>query len=438
MTAALSPHYAKAVRSLILAADRRLGGTPLSANELANQLALRGPWLSESSLTRDRRALRLWLDAAADNPATAIDVLVAALPAGFDDAHRLLDPALPIPIEELEAARATLSQKTSEIANLGRHLMEEYLEPLLTDDPTADPNSLVETVAGFARPAQLIHFGRTAGGRYVPLNAEILERISRYLDPARDNIELLRSVATHQPNRPALAALLFRASWYTGLRPYEWWHSTLLVDRRGQHTDAESFVIAALEARHATSFAQSTRDPAEIIAAHSTATATAPILHVINAKQTNANPIIAARERTLRLEAVPIPALRDIYFATQLRHFWAHYATEYDVLLAALTRYINRAHSTLYPTAGAVSLYTPRHDFIERAKLRYTRPEVAALAGHTGQRSPSHYGNRYTRQTTVGAERHAWLPKPDPLRTEQIHLLWNDRGRPGHYPPGPR
>lgn len=234
-----------------------------------------------------------------------------------------------------------------------------------------------------------------------------------------------------------LARIFTRTIWVTGMRPAELWTAVLFVPRPDMlMTDALRDVIR-FAPRHA--IAMDLMTPVEQLprlsgeslgdaAMAACGQAEAPAILVIrSSKQTNANQETRDPYRIQILDTgIPREHLEMIALGCQLRHAGVD-EIQTDSVRAGVNKVLADVCADIPGLKGQkVTLYTMRHAFATRMKVRGDLAEAAALIGHTSIRSIYRYGR--LRAKAAGGS--GWAPTADPGQVEALRKSWGQDGAP--------
>lgn len=238
-----------------------------------------------------------------------------------------------------------------------------------------------------------------------------------------------------------LARIFTTVIWATGMRPAELWTAVLFVPRPDMvMTDALRDVIR-FAPRHA--IAMDIMIPVEQIprlsgeslgaaAMSACSQAEAPAILVIrSSKQTNANQDTKDPYRIQILDSgIPREHLEMITLGCQLRHAGVD-EIRTDSVRAGVNSVLAEVCADIPGLKGQkVTLYTMRHAFATRMKVRGDLAEAAALIGHTSIRSIYRYGR--LRAKAAGGS--GWAPTADPGQVEALRKSWGQDGAPDFDP----
>lgn len=267
-----------------------------------------------------------------------------------------------------------------------------------------------------------------------------------------------------------VAATLFQASWYTGLRPIEWYEASVIAGPPDDIRQVEDWLPDLAEAEiRSMRFTPADHDGADrnLVRRHlvdhcipilfgdkaltdgselpgrSTPIPHTVVLVVKNAK--HARTEAAADDeaaglpsvRLLDLSPLPFAVRRSIFYLTFLRHLPEERRPSFERNLRGI---VARASEKAFPGRRRISLYDARHDFADRIRGIYSRAEAMALMGHVSVASLSHYGRKHRRQGS-GGRGGAMLPRPDPGIVATIRQHLEAKGLadtpPVDFPPAP-
>lgn len=250
------------------------------------------------------------------------------------------------------------------------------------------------------------------------------------------------------PHNRGLARVFALSIWATGMRPVELWNCRLMVpipervDSQKKRDMAIESPRQALLDRLYMNVESVTRSPGETlgdVAMAMTKSAGAPAILIIkSAKQSNANKMIKSEFRLQVLQDAPRIVLSMLSIVAQLRHSDANERRRNRIRDKINTVLKSVAESERMHERESISLYSFRHSFATRAKMRLKINEAASLIGHTSKRMTFAYGKR--RQTRAISRKDAvenpslWIPQPDPVHAEMIGLAWGMANENEHTP----
>lgn len=253
-------------------------------------------------------------------------------------------------------------------------------------------------------------------------------------------------------NYDMLAGLLLECTWHTGLRPAEWFQAAVLTGTTEMPVEAEAALPEEIARQAARDFADDAartdhdaglprdidqpneKNPAgedrkilaapeanRILRARLLEPALARLLSpareegivcllVQNAKAAEARLKGLPEKRLLDIAGLPLEIRKKIFFLCCLRGSVEQ--AQRANLFRQVGKRLTRASEIAFPSRRRITLYDARHDFADRARAAFSRPEVMALMGHSGVRSASHYGRKGRKQGSGG--RGGVLPRPDP------------------------
>lgn len=375
-------------------------GTPYSDIQLVEQLFLRSTMVTRSTYYVEKAALKNFL------------LEASTLEAG----------ARKTALERLDTPRA-------EVLLLGQSLLADMIAQAINAGDMRAEEEIATALHGYqpARP-------QSAKNRKRPLiTVHDVDELTSALtmgDPLNVLIDRLRK---HRPTTSkALSAVLLHTAWLTGMRPIEMFSCAVLIVRDGVAVispEALDGLVPSIAQRDDTETGGLTligRKLLEIEHKHDGRL----MLAIRNAKVTNANQDTVQAYRLQRLTGIDPYRLGVLWLASQLRRLKIS-RTEIDNLRDLASRHVRDVSRMLRPGHPSMSLYSMRHDFADRAKHAYSRAEVAALMGHTGKNSGSHYGRKGLRQSSIfnpsKTSRGGWLPSPDQAQAALLFAKWNPK-----------
>ena len=216
------------------------------------------------------------------------------------------------------------------------------------------------------------------------------------------------------------AAVMAEAIWATGARPSEWPTAKLHVGKFGSVEDLHLSLLRreSLPLSHLRE-AFLRRVKGDLYGVLESG----PVrVHIESAKTAWTMRYGLPTTRKIGLSLYPLSVQTSVYCATILasraaattRRGWTNWQDRINRRLQRLAPEIRR---------DALTLYSFRHDFIERCKASMPPEEVAALAGHCSASSKASYGRPKVR----GGKRAAFPAQPDPAH---VGLLREHFARP--------
>lgn len=339
---------------------------------------------------------------------------------------------------EFETARRKAQASNKEILEVGTSIIDREILNMGAALDTMTREEVVDALAGRARNEQIRHNPKDQ--RY--LTSRDLERIDLDLSD-HDRAKAILSVLTpdSQVDISGLLRVFINAIWHSGMRPIELWSSRLLVPNteipstpemiemiRKNPEQAVMQEYLMLVEKSAAIYGETDFGAAAVNAVNRSG---APcVLMIRSAKQTNANKATATPIRMQVQEGAPYDVLFNLGLASQLR---AAKITRKraDGLHSSMNRVLERIVSD-HPFLAdlKVNLYSFRHSFATRVKLKYDPWEAAALTGHSSRSSLYAYGERNLRSAR-GRRPEGWTPAPDPVQAETIRVAWSRAAEPG-------
>jgi hypothetical protein len=236
----------------------------------------------------------------------------------------------------------------------------------------------------------------------------------------------------------AMARIFALSIWATGMRPIEVWDCMMMIPIPEKMDTQEKRDLALKDPRAAIKLklymlAEAVnRGPGETIGdiiMKATRLSGAPAFLIIkSAKQTNANKQLRTELRIQVLKDAPWLVLSMLGVAAQLRH--------HKISDRRKDRTRDKINAILQETVrvdpsfdrDSLSLYTLRHSFATRVKLKFDIATAASLIGHTSKRTTYGYGEQ-RRTKAVSRSGSAqdpamWTPQADPVHADLISKAW--------------
>lgn len=394
--------YSAAIDRLLSAARIRasLTGEIFSEFMVVEQVALRSVELAQASFYVEKAAIAAWLE---DSP--EIDEEVRARGLEF------------------------LSKGRKELNAWGRKRLSEIATSLAEEGDMRSPEEISFEVSGLSTSANR---GKPKARNHKPISHHDIDRLTQELldqDPLYNLLARLRK--TKIANSQALSAVLLHSCWLTGMRPIEMFRCVLLIikdDEAVMTPDDIDRVIPDITDRDNSGLQGLTAIGSAIQDLEKAAKGSVR-LAIRNAKTRNANQETVQEYRILNLSGIDPYRLGVLWLTTQLRRLEVS-AQEIGALRDLASRHARMAAKRIMPGRGNVTLYTMRHDFSDRAKLRFGKAEVAALMGHTSKNSGAHYGTKGLHRAKGGGpsigkrNQMGWLPQPDEEQAKRLLAKW--------------
>lgn len=449
------------------------GRAPIGAGDIVNQLVMRAGTVAPSTWRKEKRALAAFLALAADpsQKDRLVELLAArsgehghgqAIPdtdsretglAGLLDLCRTYTAGLET---SCMAALDRLASITVDAAAMEAHHEAVRLAGVSSGHPDAVDPEAIETARHRLAGTEAARTGRKRkSDSFQPITAADMHRL-RYailaarIHAGRETDPSCLMDGSFDGRADLVAALLFEAGWHTGLRPVEWYQSTVVAGPRGHADAVEDWLPELAEAEMASGrfaagnavtetgdrdamrralidhcltvlFGDEAIRNGAILPGRPAAVAHSVGLVVRNAKTTAARTAAAGTEdhgepgnrlpaiRLLDLSPLPYSVRRSIFYLTFLRTLPPEQRPSFERNLRGL---VARASERAFPGRRRISLYDARHDFADRVRAVYSRAEAMALMGHTNASSMTHYGRKRRRQGSGGRGGGA-LPIPD-------------------------
>lgn len=391
--------YASEIDRIANATKARANLTGAVFNEfmMAEQVVMRSLELSQSTFYVEKAAVLAWLNDAPDLNA--------------EHAHSGIE---------------LLSRSRADLLIWGRDRLTNMVDTIIAGGDMRSPEEISFEICGLSTQ---IHPGKIRH-KHVPVSVHDIDRLTQALidiDPLANMLLRLRKTKIDKSH--ALSAILLHSCWLTGMRPVEMFGSALLIIRDGDVAMAPDALDSAIPDI-------TDRDYSGIGGLHAVGAAIAQlrvkldgnvVLAIRNAKTQNANPDTVQDYRLQSLAGIDDYRLGVLWLSTQLRRLVVT-PREVESLRDLVSRHARTLSKQLMPNRPPVTLYTMRHDFADRAKRRYTRPEVAALMGHTGKNSGSHYGTKGSRRSSAvrlgKPSADGWMPQPDAEQAQRLFSNW--------------
>lgn len=244
----------------------------------------------------------------------------------------------------------------------------------------------------------------------------------------------LKTLSMKRTDSKALLRIFMRAIRLTGMRPVEVFNCRIFVgDTNREYTASEIskvydapyraaltgtlMPIDAMDPRPWGSMAAMVRHACET-------TSVPPVLLIEAAKTTNANPDLLRPFRAQVLRTIEDDDLEVLCLAAHLHHFKIDKKRRSNLITTMTRNLTAAAEKTLPRRVDNLNLYSFRHDFATRARLRLQVWEVAALMGHTAKASTYTYGKRHTRKKSGSGSGGGWMPLQDAEFAEAIREKW--------------
>lgn len=238
-----------------------------------------------------------------------------------------------------------------------------------------------------------------------------------------------------------LARIFIGSIWATGMRPAEMWTAVLFAPRPDILMTDEMRTMIRTAPRQAIAsdimipVEQLPRLPEEslgdaVVTACNQAGSPA-ILVIRSVKQANANEDTRNPYRIQILDGkIPREHLEMIAIACQLRHAGVNDVRKESVRIGMNKVLADVCADMPHLKGQIVTLYSMRHAFATRVKMKGDMAEAAALTGHTSVRSVYRYGKLRAR----GSGHSGWVPEADPAQAEALRRSWGQSRTPD---PGP-
>ena len=425
-----STQYRTDVERLIRATEHRceLVGRQPSFNELYRQVLIRAHEKAAATSRKEIVALRTILTEliadrdSDDHPNTQeldhYDLPLWVAAASPDEARQLLD---------------RLRQPRKKLLPLGLDVLAEDVQAARSLGLDGTDEDVAAHLAG-ASKTHRVRRQPKAYWQAIP-QADLLA-IDHSLSNA-EPIRAFRSLLTNRVHYRALLRIFARTIWLTGMRPIELWCCRQLVPKpdptlsETERARLRNDLAAAASSPHYTAVEQSDIDAwgglGEAAAGLSRLSRLPPILAIPSAKQANANPTLRNPYRFQNVESLSADDLTSLCLAGQLASFNLPEARK-----AEINRRLNRVFvqitDELFPDRPIpLTLYSLRHDFVDRARRALPIEAAAALTGHTSRDTLYGYGAPYVRKGRARQDlSHTApiLPQPDPARVVAIRQAW--------------
>jgi integrase len=244
----------------------------------------------------------------------------------------------------------------------------------------------------------------------------------------------LKTLSQKRTDSKALLRIFMRAIRLTGMRPVEVFNCRLMVGNVDREYSEEE-VRNAYDRPYRTALSRTLTaiddiDPrpwgsmAAMVRHTCDMTGIPPILMIEAAKTTNANPDLLRPFRAQVLKNIEDDDLEVLSLAAHLHHFRIDKKRRSN-LITTMTRNLSAVADKALPRRNdTLNLYSFRHDFATRARLRLQVWEVAALMGHTAKASTYAYGKRNTRKKSGSSSAGGWMPLQDAEFAEDIREKW--------------
>lgn len=233
----------------------------------------------------------------------------------------------------------------------------------------------------------------------------------------------------------AITRILALSVWATGMRPVEMWDCRMMIPNPDKIDTIEKRDLALTDPKRAIAqmlymLVESVkRAPHEtigdVIMKFTTATGAPAILVIKSAKQANANAQIRKEYRIQVLKDAPLEVLSMLGLVSQFRH--------QDINPKRKDRIRERVNGCLQSIVRndpsfdreTLSLYTLRHSFATRVKMRLDLASSASLMGHTSKRMTYGYGQaRRTKAASRSGSGGEWTPLPDAAHVDLLAQAW--------------
>lgn len=394
--------YSAVIERLSSAARSRATQTGQVYNDfmVAEQVVMRSIELSKSTFYVEKAAIIAWLE---DTP----DINEESRKTGLE----------------------LLSRNRDDLMQWGRDRLTEIVGAVIDGGDMRAPEEIsFEICALSTQPTRR----KKSKAGHVPVSPHDIDRLTQALidiDPLSNLVARLRKAKVE--NSQALSAILLHSCWLTGMRPIEMFSCALVIARDDDVvvspddidaqipdiTDRDFTGLRGLLAVGVAIGEIEKREGGQVM------------LAIRNAKTQNANPETVQEYRVLRLGEIDAYRLGVLWMTTQLRRLQIT-PKEIESLRDLVSRHARVISRRIMPGRKPVTLYTMRHDFADRAKLRYGKPEVAALMGHTGKNSAAHYGTKGLRRSSGGVQLGrrtpaGWMPQPDEAQALRLLSKWN-------------
>ena len=273
---------------------------------------------------------------------------------------------------------------------------------------------LSEPAAG-VRPSAAA--ARSGTGSFEPVTPADLRALRDHFRGGRDPVDLVFAENIN-PLTDLAASVVAEASWATGLRPCEWPEAKLVVECGGPRAESvETLFDDALESSQPPPPSRRWDWLAHLRSLLlGQMQSGAAWLEVRTRKAGHARRQGLPDTRRLGLGNQP-DALQVAVFCTADLAARLDRRGEWDAWQRRINRRLKSASQRLFPSRRRpITLYSFRHDFIDRAKgAGLCAEEIGALAGHSSRRSKAHYGRPAAHASGGGV-----MPVPDPEHVARL------------------
>ena len=403
-----------------------------SVAEIETQLVLRASLLKITSLHRDLSAIR-----------TVISWVVEheCWPDGIEEKPWIIRASM----EEISQLHSGLLRTGRSFADLGKNVSSEYIRQVMEMNYPGSEEDAIRALTGI----------RTKHSYYQPRDrknmALVTDRDFRELELHlwdHAHLNAIKSLSLAKTDGKALLRIFMRAIRLTGMRPVEVFTCRIFVGditreyssediheiRNSPYRAIEKNINEPEKNMKASSLlVPFDHDPlshdslGDMVRTTVETTGVPPILWIRAAKTANANPNLVRPFRAQILHKIDKDDLEVLCLAAHLHSFPMEEKRRTNLITSMSRNLRAAADGTLPHRTDKLNLYSFRHDFATRAKLRMPVEEVAALLGHTSRESTRVYGKKYTRQRK-GSDS-GWMPLPDPEFAEDIRLSWGGASR---------
>ena len=391
-----------------------------SVAEIETQLILRASLLKIASVHRDLCAIRnviSWV------------VKHQFWPEGIDDKSWIIEASM----EEIGQLHSGLLRTGRGFESLGKEVSSKYIRRVMEMNYPGSEEDAIRELTGI-RTRHSYHPPRDRKGMALITDRDFRELELHFWDHA--HLNAIKSLALVKADGKALLRIFMRTIRLTGMRPIEVFTCRIYVGdvtREYNNEDIRKIQDTPYQAVEENMLVPFDFDPlahrslGTMVQSTIETTGISPILRIKAAKTTNANPELVLPFRVQVLHKIDKDDLEVLCLAAYLHHFPLKTKRQTN-LITSMSRNLRAAADVTLPhRTDKLNLYSFRHDFATRAKLRMPVWEVAALLGHTSRASTRAYGKLFTRQRK-GSDS-GWMPLRDPEFAENIRLNWGGVSR---------
>lgn len=389
-----------------------------SIGEMETQIALRAAIMKIASLRRELTSIRAVISFFLEEE---------SWPEGIEDRDWIITADM----EEIGQLHSGLVRTGREFVDLGEIVSADHVALVMEMNYPGSEEEAARALSGM-QPERTRRKPRDKKSMKLITDRDFMELELHLADHPHQNA--LKTLSMKRTDSRALLRIFMRAIRLTGMRPIEVFNCRILVgDQNREYSDEDIkeiydapyravikgnlVPIDGLDPRPWGSMAAMVYDAIDT-------TSVPPILMIEAAKTTNANPDLVRPFRAQILRTIEEDDLEVLCLAAHLHHFQIDKKRRSN-LITTMTRNLTAvAEKALPRRTDTLNLYSFRHDFATRARMRLQVWEVAALMGHTAKASTYTYGKRNTRKKRGSSSAGGWMPLQDAEFAEAIREKW--------------